>query len=371
MVSHCGRSVQWKICLCPENDKDIGTTGNAYFFELRKQVIGTTDATLSRTIAVTSGATIWDVSKVGVTVYDTNGTAHKSVPETPGVHNNCITAWYEAKKDLGLVLQPGTTYSYQFYAMIKGETYFSDTFYFTTSGRAPCVEHVKGNYLWPERMHPHYRYWTCGVCGQKFSDWSTEKLADCAQCNVPPASTLSINCNIRSQTMDAGQENALTGVTGSNYVINSLSISMDGRTIYSRNPGMTYLSLTEISSGAWFTGLEAGTHTIAVSASDEGGGSASKSVTFTVKQTVKPPKMEIRDVLGGKDVLLSCETSGAEIFYTQDGNDPKNYGFRCAAGTVLHLESSAELRAIAKKDGVWSAEKTQRISIGRTAAPSI
>lgn len=336
-----------------------------------RQVIGTTDATLSRTITVTSGATIWDVSKVGVTVYDTNGTAHKSVPETPGVYNNCITAWYEAKKDLGLVLQPGTTYSYQFYAMIKGETYFSDTFYFTTSGRAPCVEHVKGNYLWPERMHPHYRYWTCGVCGQKFSDWSTEKLADCAQCNVPPASTLSINCNIRSQTMDAGQENALTGVTGSNYVINALSISMDGRTIYSRNPGMTYLSLTEISSGAWFTGLEAGTHTIAVSASDKGGGSASKSVTFTVKQTVKPPKMEIRDVLGGKDVLLSCETSGAEIFYTQDGNDPKNYGFRCAAGTVLHLESSAELRTIAKKDGVWSAEKTQRISIGRTAAPSI
>lgn len=45
--------------------------------------------------------------------------------------------------------------------------------------------HIKGDYLFREAVHPHYVYWTCSVCGEKFTDNSTLPLDSCAICNSP------------------------------------------------------------------------------------------------------------------------------------------------------------------------------------------
>ena len=46
--------------------------------------------------------------------------------------------------------------------------------------------HVKGAYQWYEAAHPHYHYWRCSICGELFTDGSTEAYVDnCEICNPP------------------------------------------------------------------------------------------------------------------------------------------------------------------------------------------
>lgn len=46
-----------------------------------------------------------------------------------------------------------------------------------------CTSHVKGTYLWPESMHPHYNYYKCANCGATFTDGSTQVISSCEICN--------------------------------------------------------------------------------------------------------------------------------------------------------------------------------------------
>lgn len=46
--------------------------------------------------------------------------------------------------------------------------------------------HQKGTYLWHEDSHPHYNYYTCSICGAKFSDGSTSNVESCKTCNPDP-----------------------------------------------------------------------------------------------------------------------------------------------------------------------------------------
>lgn len=48
----------------------------------------------------------------------------------------------------------------------------------------PHTDHVKGSYLWPEALHPHYNYFTCSVCGATFTDGTTTRLESCSQCQA-------------------------------------------------------------------------------------------------------------------------------------------------------------------------------------------
>ena len=46
--------------------------------------------------------------------------------------------------------------------------------------------HIKGAYQWYEAAHPHYHYWRCSICGELFTDGSTEAYVDnCEICNSP------------------------------------------------------------------------------------------------------------------------------------------------------------------------------------------
>ncbi|MBD5163067.1 MAG: CHAP domain-containing protein [Oscillibacter sp.] len=47
-----------------------------------------------------------------------------------------------------------------------------------------CATHTKGAYLWCEKAHPHYNYFTCAVCGNRFTDGTTDILDSCAQCQL-------------------------------------------------------------------------------------------------------------------------------------------------------------------------------------------
>ncbi len=56
-------------------------------------------------------------------------------------------------------------------------------------------------------------------------------------------------------------------------------------------------------------------------------------------------------------VTLACSTTGAEIYYTTDGSDPKTSG---SIGTSFSLTETKTVRAIAKLGSDWSAEATPK-----------
>ena len=100
-----------------------------------KQSIGTTDATIAKTISV-SGTSISSVSKVGAVLYNSSGSQLASKSETPTPSNGVINAWYTigSGKELNYALTAGTTYKYRFFATIGGKEYYSDYYSFTTGG---------------------------------------------------------------------------------------------------------------------------------------------------------------------------------------------------------------------------------------------
>ena len=95
--------------------------------------IGTTNATLAKTISV-SGAAISSVSKVGIDLYDSAGNRLAGKTETPTPKDGVINAWYDVNSELGYTLSPSTNYRFRFLATISGTTYYSSYFTFTTGG---------------------------------------------------------------------------------------------------------------------------------------------------------------------------------------------------------------------------------------------
>lgn len=69
-----------------------------------------------------------------------------------------------------------------------------------------CTTHTKGTYLWPEQAHPHYKYWTCSVCGVTFTDGSTEKVSSCSTCYPP----VSVTATVTTTNVDGISETAAT-----------------------------------------------------------------------------------------------------------------------------------------------------------------
>lgn len=94
--------------------------------------IGNTDARLSRTISV-QNASINDVTKVGITLYNGTGTTKlASKTEKPTPKDGVINAYYNINEELSYTLTKNTQYTYRFEATIDGTTYYSPYYTFTT-----------------------------------------------------------------------------------------------------------------------------------------------------------------------------------------------------------------------------------------------
>ena len=56
--------------------------------------------------------------------------------ENPGVTGTHLNVWYNLTNELGIVLQPGTNYKYQFHTVFNGKRYESSVMSFRTNGQA-------------------------------------------------------------------------------------------------------------------------------------------------------------------------------------------------------------------------------------------
>ena len=102
-----------------------------------KQKVSDTNATVVTQITKTPGSSI---TQSGLSLSQANGTLIKKHTEkVTNVSNSTATfhAWYDIQKELGITLTPGTTYKYQFFAVVNGKTFLGNTYTFRTTGTAP------------------------------------------------------------------------------------------------------------------------------------------------------------------------------------------------------------------------------------------
>ncbi len=89
-----------------------------------------------------------------------------------------------------------------------------------------------------------------------------------------------------------------------------------------------------------------------------------------VQGDVTRPVIMLESYLGGKAVMLSCATEGAEIYYTLDGSIPTAGSEKYDEEEPIHLNATKTVKAVAIKDGVSSAVTTAQITVSQVGAPA-
>lgn len=102
-----------------------------------RQSIGETDATLA-CIVHTEDVDIAAVSQVGVEVFRNGQTIAKKL-EDAALWGDYIEAWFPLNSGLNCFLTAGTTYQYQFYAVVDGFLCSGELMSFTTTGGVTAV----------------------------------------------------------------------------------------------------------------------------------------------------------------------------------------------------------------------------------------
>lgn len=80
------------------------------------------------------------ITKAGLILSAADGTLIKNYTETVTNVKKTTTrfhAWYDIQGELGVILSSGTTYQYQFYAVVNGKIFYGNTYTFRTTGPAP------------------------------------------------------------------------------------------------------------------------------------------------------------------------------------------------------------------------------------------
>ena len=102
-----------------------------------KQAVSGDNATVVTRISKTAGS---HITQSGLILSYADGTTildHREKVTNVRDTTTVFHAWYDIQDELGIALDPGTTYRYQFYAVVNGKTFYGNTYTFTTTGSAP------------------------------------------------------------------------------------------------------------------------------------------------------------------------------------------------------------------------------------------
>lgn len=146
----------------PMNETYGNVSTEVYYSDYpEKYSIGETDAMLSTII--TTNVSVSSINTVGIILYDYKGTELTRKSETPVNSGTLIKAWYYVNSELGYILNPGTKYQYRFFSIIGNETYYSDTYSFTTGGE--CSHDYKVTINEATCAKPGSKTSVCTKCG--------------------------------------------------------------------------------------------------------------------------------------------------------------------------------------------------------------
>lgn len=86
--------------------------------------------------------------------------------------------------DLGK-LSVGTYYARYTVGTQDGTTASKETGRFNVNPVSCNENHTRGGYLGAADTHPHWVYWRCAICGERYTEWGVETKASCEICNPP------------------------------------------------------------------------------------------------------------------------------------------------------------------------------------------
>ena len=137
-------------------------------------------------------------------------------------------------------------------------------------GNPPHNTHVKGAYQWYEAAHPHYHYWKCSICGELFTDGSTEHLDSCSECNPVKNYYLDVN-----GYLDGASAGSLGDYGTVDVYINGSRVADDVADYYAESPSGTNYEIRDIKPkpGYSYDGLRQGARVGAI-------GSETVNLTF-------------------------------------------------------------------------------------------
>ena len=110
-------------------------------------------------------------SQNGVRVYDEAGNKVASKDEWPGTTYSYLNIWYDVTGELGVALQSGKTYKFQFYVIVGGKEYWSPVVTFTTAH----THNYKATVTAPTCTEQGYTTHTC-ACGDSYVDTYVDAL---------------------------------------------------------------------------------------------------------------------------------------------------------------------------------------------------
>lgn len=123
--------------LCEECQQSSITVSWSNWAE--KYSIGSNNAVLAKRID-TTGVSNGQVTEIGIYLYDSNMNSLANCKDDVSYgKDSYFFAWYDVASELKYNLQPGTTYKYKMYTLIRGKTYESPVETFTTLGSAQSV----------------------------------------------------------------------------------------------------------------------------------------------------------------------------------------------------------------------------------------
>ncbi|MBO4580204.1 MAG: S-layer homology domain-containing protein [Clostridiales bacterium] len=131
----------WESGPNPANEsyRPDGDTVSVSWADSDKQVVNKNRVYVHKKASL-SGATMNDMSSVGINVYNSSGTKIGSKSETPDRSGGSyVYIWYDFKDELGINIQRGATYEFQLYAIVKGKTYNSPRYKVTVPGGTPTI----------------------------------------------------------------------------------------------------------------------------------------------------------------------------------------------------------------------------------------
>lgn len=191
-----------------------------------------------------------------------------------------------------------------------------------------------------------------------------------------------------SSGKDAYNSNRIFGVVTSNapikYAIGAIENAVTGEKIFETQPFdptcdsdksvFNYvIQGSNLDKAMKFDKLPNGTYRYSIRAIDIYDHSTTwRSNTFTVApaKVCAQPVFNVSSVAGGKSVTISCATSGATLYFTDDGSTPTRNSKRYADYVPLFYNDYCHVRVIAIKDGYVSSSNEQKIYVDAVSISS-
>ena len=274
-------------------------------------------------------------TQAGVRVINAStGASVASKDEYVNYKYNYVEMWYDLTEELGVTLTPGTTYKYNFYAIVNGKEYWSPVGTFTTEGH---THRYTSTVTRPTCTAKGYTTHTCS-CG----DWYRDNFTNALGHNYSNGKCT--RCGEKDPNYIAAPVIKITTSAGKPKISWSKVEGAVKYKVYRSTDGKKY-GLLATTTGTSITNTKAkakiGTkYYYKVKAVNASGAESAYSNVKSIKYVPATPTVTISRS-GGKAKLSWKAVTGATKYYIYRSTDGKNFEYRTYTTKLTYTDSKS------------------------------